>query len=763
MIKVELSYNPFLKEVSIDVNGSPAKLEVFKKKTNTNPWAMEFIKELENKYNDKEYEINFKGITRDYEFLEDAIKEYKGKAKFELKGKDGCIHPKDQLEKLRDVFDEIQKTSPFESLKDDDMKNHFKKVTSDDFEIAVVATMSSGKSTLINAMLGKDLLPARNEATTAVITKIYDEDNAKSFKAKVKNHDGKVIKSYEFFTFKEMNEVNNQSNDENLKTKPASVEIWGDIVGVDSNSMRLVLIDTPGPNNSQNNNHKDLTYSLLHKEDKPMILYVFNATQMKSNDDNQLLSYVAKAMKESGRQSQERFIFVLNKVDEYDFEKEKSMEEIIEDVKDYLKKHEIYKPRIFPVSALMAKLIRQNLNGDEITGKEQRLLRNCEDFVKEESMHFEKYAPLSEYSKKEQDRILQESKGNTYKEALVHTGIVAIELAISEYISKYALPIKISKGVNSFKGKMQALDIEAQVREEIKDNEKEIERFSKHLSQIENLIKNGEKAKELDSKISNLSLESKFKDELGNLIKVFNSEVEKKLDSMTGEVEKHEAESKLNDIEVAVKENSREFKIKIENLLEKEIKEQAQSYVDEYQKYIKDLMGEVKFEASPSVILGDLSSIDTQDIVSKYEMKKDVEITIKIEVETIWWKPWTFIKYIFCHGKEKKETVETDMVNLESVKKDKILPEIQNLYQENRQLALKTAQDEAKRFKDFFRQELKKLDEKIQEKVKEQKEIFKDKAKFEQMLKINKTNLDWLNNIKTKLDDVLSVERRTNA
>ena len=44
------------------------------------------------------------------------------------------------------------------------------------FNIAVCAPMSAGKSTLVNALLGSDVLPSMNEATTAKITSVYDKD-----------------------------------------------------------------------------------------------------------------------------------------------------------------------------------------------------------------------------------------------------------------------------------------------------------------------------------------------------------------------------------------------------------------------------------------------------------------------------------------------------------------------------------------------------------------------------------------------------------
>ena len=50
-------------------------------------------------------------------------------------------------------------------------------------KIVVVATMSSGKSTLINALLSKKLLPSSNEACTATITKVINrkQENYNAF------------------------------------------------------------------------------------------------------------------------------------------------------------------------------------------------------------------------------------------------------------------------------------------------------------------------------------------------------------------------------------------------------------------------------------------------------------------------------------------------------------------------------------------------------------------------------------------------------
>ena len=115
MTKVNLSYNPFLSEVALEVNGAKANMpQVWgeKKIDELGNWASDFYDELERKYNDSEYEINFKGIMRDYEFLEDALKAHKNSSSFSLTGKENCVYAKDQLEKLKTIFAEIQETSP---------------------------------------------------------------------------------------------------------------------------------------------------------------------------------------------------------------------------------------------------------------------------------------------------------------------------------------------------------------------------------------------------------------------------------------------------------------------------------------------------------------------------------------------------------------------------------------------------------------------------------------------------------------------------
>lgn len=150
-----------------------------------------------------------------------------------------------------------------------------------------------------------------------------------------------------------------------------SIHLYGDIKGIEPSGLNLVLIDTPGANNSENLNHQRLTYSLIDNDYKPIILFVLNATQLGTNDDDALLRKIARSMRLRNRQNSDRFFFVLNKVDALDPEKDGSLQEIIERAKAYLEKRGIDNPKIFPCEARSAKAFRQFLNGQSLSDYEK--------------------------------------------------------------------------------------------------------------------------------------------------------------------------------------------------------------------------------------------------------------------------------------------------------------------------------------------------------------------------------------------------------
>lgn len=84
-----------------------------------------------------------------------------------------------------------------------------------------------------------------------------------------------------------------------------------------------------------------------------------------SDDDNTLLERVAESMNVGGKQSKDRFIFVVNKMDDRRAE-DGDLESTLERIRIYLKKHGIINPNIFPAAALPALSIRLIANGKEV-------------------------------------------------------------------------------------------------------------------------------------------------------------------------------------------------------------------------------------------------------------------------------------------------------------------------------------------------------------------------------------------------------------
>lgn len=79
----------------------------------------------------------------------------------------------DIIGELDRIFEEIKarRLSDFEKKNSEgkDIFDAYEEVKNGIFEVSVIATMSSGKSTLINSLLHTELLPSENKACTAIL------------------------------------------------------------------------------------------------------------------------------------------------------------------------------------------------------------------------------------------------------------------------------------------------------------------------------------------------------------------------------------------------------------------------------------------------------------------------------------------------------------------------------------------------------------------------------------------------------------------
>ena len=385
MTEICIKYNPYQVLTEVAVNGQKPKQNsslCIARGTRLQEWVERLPRIILDECRDANVAIKFIGTEAEYDDLRTAMKE-KGKdlnVSFKFESKPDVSDAERTIDK---IFDDIQK-GPLDELRNPEIINAFNKAKNQRFEINVVATMSSGKSTLINALLGQQLMPAANEATTATIVRIVDTD-IDHFSAKAYDKSGNLLQEIKNVTFEDMKKLNGDK-------VVSSIELFGRIPFVSSVGMRLVLVDTPGPNNSRDKQHEEMTYKMLSDSDKSLVLYVMNGDQLGINDEKIFLDYICSVMKSGGKQARERFIFAVNKMDAFK-PKEGGVERIVpalEGVKSGLEGRGIYNPNIFPVSAIAA---LEKRIGDEDDSEEFGRFKKY--VSKYDVYHFEKYYDLT--------------------------------------------------------------------------------------------------------------------------------------------------------------------------------------------------------------------------------------------------------------------------------------------------------------------------------------------------------------------------------
>lgn len=290
------------------------------------------------------------------------------------------------------------------------------------FKVCVVATMSSGKSTFINSIIGEEIMPEKNEACTARTMSVIDNDNATTKKAHIIRQNG----AKEVVEIDSKDVLDRINNDEDIK----EFLIETDIESIKNTSRALVLVDTPGVNNSGDEKHGKRTEEFLQKMDMGVIIYLLNATQLATNDDSILLELVSDHVKKN---KNVKIMFVINKIDALDEESE-SISDTVKVAKEYIEGHGVKNPIIYPLSALAAKSLRMVLYKREMTKRELRRLGDIYDRYQPKDNSMLAYAMTDELSSEVYTIDDKKVSAEQLKRALDNTGITAIERRLESYM-----------------------------------------------------------------------------------------------------------------------------------------------------------------------------------------------------------------------------------------------------------------------------------------------------------------------------------------
>lgn len=513
MAQVYVKYNPYRLETQIRVNGREVSTDSILYKVTRGKrlqeWIGRFPQMLREELNTVDFSLEYCGMALDWDDFEDA---------FEQAQKDGIVKVSgmkyiagksddDINEKIVKVFQDLQK-GPIEEFRDAKLVKAFENINDAVFPVSVIATMSSGKSTLINALLGRELMPSQTEACTATITEILDADG-EEFCAVVYDEEDRVIQEIPVLTYDAMWELNQDEKVHRIYTE-------GKIPFLDSKDTALMLVDTPGPNNAQNQAHKNTTYRAINNDSNSLILYVLNGEQLGINDDDALLHYVAAQMKKGGKQIRDRFLFVINKMDGMNPEKE-DVAGAIRNAKRYLASHGIEDPQLFPCSAFTALNLRTSLKDVDIGSLTVQQMIQLPSAARDawgmiyklvgfESMHLEKYSTLSPSAQQELNyRLSRAVENNDTKElAMIHSGIYSIEAAISAYVTKYAKTKKIKDLVESFQEVLESNEVLVKAKTRVATDSAAAQACAERAAAVRKKIADGKEAEAFKQKIAAL-------------------------------------------------------------------------------------------------------------------------------------------------------------------------------------------------------------------------------------------------------------------
>jgi small GTP-binding protein len=232
----------------------------------------------------------------------------------------------------------------------DALRTLHKNLMDGEFSIVLVGEFSSGKSTLLNALMGERILPSFTNETTATVNFLrHAEKSTHGEKGCVYYYNGstKELDSADLDTV--MKYASTKGDD--VAQSVAHLDLY-----LDSKFLKdgVTLVDSPGLNGVAEG-HKEITEQQILKSHAS--IFVFSSDHPGTKTDFEFLHDLQRKVK--------TIIFVLNKIDDIKKDENESPESVIETLKQNYKNQFSDRntvPEIWPVSAYAALTARSSQN-----------------------------------------------------------------------------------------------------------------------------------------------------------------------------------------------------------------------------------------------------------------------------------------------------------------------------------------------------------------------------------------------------------------
>lgn len=566
-----------------------------------------FVNEISDEDTNDNVHIDFSGRIIDLEDLKRSVAAQNDKRSETTKVKYVFNHVKilddmtlsKNIEKVvseleTPMFQQLIRQREGKSLNDkyNALKDNYRLAQENDFYIVFAGLYSSGKSTLLNAVIRHDVLPTSFKTCTSKNCRIrhdrsignkvsltcYGQNDEVVIQKRVFDSDEECAKA-----FSEICPIKDK-NSEDKYPDVVTMELSADLShlypkNISDDKFNIVLIDTPGMDSAQSsengvNKHAQIAMEAITMENKPMIILCVDAQTYENKSIGEFMREIVVQANKENSGFNDRFLFLMNKSDCVQYKNGESAEELKSEFAEYLTDHnkwnitaddhelnEISKaascfvPRIFMTTAGCAYAIQRdalNFSDEQLDIDENYDLKsNLEKFMekicdrKRDNFFLSKYCDIPHYRKNEIESEFQNALENNdrIRATELQCGLVSVEYAIRDYIERYAYPIKVRGVLSTFEDVLEDVrNFQNGIVESLNEAEKHL---GESNSEREEASERKQRAEEKRNEVK--SAQDKIEEQLRKLkqIKFDSNEIPKIIEDFMVEIEKDSVKEQI--------------------------------------------------------------------------------------------------------------------------------------------------------------------------------------------------------------------------
>ena len=599
-----------------------------------------------------------------------------------------------------------QRTTEGLTQKYNDLDENYTIAKESEFYIVFAGVYSSGKSTLLNTLIRHDILPTSSRTCTTKNCRIrhdgslghkvtlacFDENNQIVGEKRVFDNDTDCA-----LAFLDICPIQDGSA-EDKHPEVSMLELGVDLShlypdSVNQDKFTIVLIDTPGMDSAQSsvdgtNKHAEIALDAISMESKPMIVLCVDANYYDNKSIGEFMREIIAQSTDEGSGFNDRFLFLMNKSDAISYHQNESSVEAKnafakylidyskwnikggeEELQQLAESASHFVPRVFMTASKIAFAIQQKayeFTDEELDADKDKcdLWEKYEDFEKKicgrrkrTDYYLSRYCDIPNYRKDEIEAEFAAAmeNGDEVRATQLQCGVVSVELAIKDYIERYAYPIKVRGLLDTFEDILEDVDSFAEgfldklqeAKKELGERKEERKEVSERKKGVQEKITALEKAKNSIKQELDLLNEIHFdSNAIGKATEDFQAEIEaddtikflrENSQVDTGQKERYEVETDIYNIISHIR-YLFEQKLKGTNDKLEEIKKEHDKKLLKVFSVIKKVVGELeksgtleygKYKLTDSVFWSmNLINIDSSNFES-IMMQKVVNKTIK--------------------------------------------------------------------------------------------------------------------------------------